>query len=104
MSVTVIVAPEAELQIRTIDTWWRENRPVAGELFVEELAEAVATLEAVPGIGGAVDHPTVKGLRRMLLRATRVHIYYVADDATVLVLAVWSAVRGAGPDLTRLLH
>lgn len=104
MTVLVVVSPEAELQIRAIDTWWREHRPVAPELFVDELSEAISMLEAVPGAGSSVDHPTVKGLRRMLLRAARVHVYYVADDTTVLVLAAWSAVRGAGPDLSRLLH
>jgi plasmid stabilization system protein ParE len=44
------------------------------------------------------------GLRRILLRATRYHVYYVSNAETVLILAVWSAVRGAGPDLKRLLH
>ena len=27
------------------------------------------------------------------------HLYYVVAEETVFVLSVWSAVRGAGPDL-----
>ena len=44
-------------------------------------------------------HPTVPGVRRALLRASRYHVYYVLTDDVVIVLAVWSAVRGAGPSL-----
>ncbi len=104
MTATLIVSAEAEGQIRLIDAWWRENRTKAPDLFVQELAQATATLEAMPFAGIRVDHPEVKGLRRILLRATRYHLYYVADPSTVVVLAVWSSVRGSGPDLQRLLH
>jgi hypothetical protein len=33
----VVVVPDAELQIRTIDGWWRENRLAAPGQFLEEL-------------------------------------------------------------------
>jgi plasmid stabilization system protein ParE len=104
MTIAVIVSPEAEAQIREIDSWWRENRKAAPDLFVQELAEATTTLETMPSAGHSTSHPEVKGLRRILLRATRYHVYYVSNAETVLILAVWSAVRGAGPDLKRLLH
>jgi len=47
----VIVVPGAEAQIRTIDDWWRENRTAAPELFVQELAAAVALIQSSPQIG-----------------------------------------------------
>lgn len=103
MSAIVIVSPEAEEQIKTIDRWWRENRNAAPDLFVQELADAVAMLEAMPFAGHRVRHPEVKGLRRILLRATRYHLYYITDQETVFVLAIWSSVRGAGPDLKRIV-
>ncbi|HEX7479089.1 MAG TPA: hypothetical protein VF331_14890 [Polyangiales bacterium] len=104
MTVAVIVSPEAQAPTTTIDASWRENRPAAPELFAQEFAETVATLQAVPGAGLRAQHTTVKGLRRIALRATRYHLYYVANETTLLVLAVWSSVRGRGPDLQRLLH
>jgi hypothetical protein len=33
------------------------------------------------------------------MRATRYHVYDREDDDGVVVLAVWSAVRGRGPTL-----
>jgi hypothetical protein len=39
-------------------------------------------------------------LRRILMRATRNHVYDVERDDHVLVVAVWGAVKHGGPDLT----
>jgi hypothetical protein len=104
-TAAVFVAPEAERQIRAIDAWWREHRPSSPDLFAQELAQGVATLETLPFAGQRVEHATVQGLRRTLLRATRVHLYYVAESKhLVRVLAAWGAVRGMGPDLTHLPH
>lgn len=97
----VIVVPEAEAQVRKIDDWWRENRTAAPELFVQELAAAVALIQSSPQIGRRRRHPGLPGLRRVLLRSTRYHLYYVPDDSgeRLFVLAVWSAVRGRLPRL-----
>ena len=54
-------------------------------------------------MGRSYAHSTVKNVRRVLLRSTRYHVYYVVLTDTVVVLTVWSAVRGSGPDLTSLL-
>lgn len=39
--------------------------------------------------------------RRMLLVGSRYHVYYIVDDANeeVVVLAIWSAIRGRTPSL-----
>ena len=95
-----IVSPEAEAQIETIDTWWRRNRPAAPDLFREELASAAITIRTLPQMGHRVRHRVVKGLRRVLLRASRYHVYYVVHADTIHVLSVWSAVRGSGPRLS----
>jgi len=100
MSLPVVVSPEAERQIDAIDTWWRTNRRAAPQLFIEELAEAVAMIEFAPEVGRRYPHPEVKGVRRVLLRATRHHVYYVATPNVVVVLAVWGSVKGSGPDLS----
>jgi plasmid stabilization system protein ParE len=53
MTIAVIVSPEAEAQIREIDSWWRENRKAAPDLFLQELADATTTLETMPSAGTA---------------------------------------------------
>ena len=51
MTFRVVTTPEAEEQIRTVDSWWRENRTVAPNLFSEELAAIFELLESTPYIG-----------------------------------------------------
>ncbi len=100
MSLPVITTPEADAQIRTIDTWWRTNRPAAPDLFAEELANCFVLLEQAPKIGRPYRrHLSSLGLRRVLLRATRYHVYYVPRADAVAVLAVWHSQRGQLPPL-----
>ena len=100
MTVTVVTTPEAEEQIQAIDTWWRNNRPAAPGLFAEELASCLGLLERAPQIGRVYRrHATVRGLRRVLLRASRYHVYYLERPDVVAVLAVWHSQRGQLPPL-----
>ena len=103
MTARIVVAPEALEQAEAIDDWWRSNRPSAPGLFADELASALATLAEAPLIGRRIEYgDEAVQLRRVLLRSTRFHVYYAFKDDTVRVLAVWSAIRGRGPDLTQL--
>jgi plasmid stabilization system protein ParE len=89
----------AEGEMVHIDGWWRENRPAAPMLFREELTAAVNLIRSTPELGAP--HGARKGrlVRRVMLRKTRYHVYYAIEDDGVLVLTVWSAMRGRGPDL-----
>ncbi|MBX3463066.1 MAG: hypothetical protein KF830_07835 [Planctomycetes bacterium] len=64
--MNVVVPPGAELQIRTINGWWRENREAAPDLFAEEVASALDLLARVPRFGQRCRHRTVSGLRRVI--------------------------------------
>jgi plasmid stabilization system protein ParE len=86
-------------QIAAIDAWWRVNRTKAPDLFLDELADAFALIEAAPELGRPWTSSEVPGVRRVVMRATRYHVYYRVDPDGVVVLAVWSAVRGRGPRL-----
>lgn len=100
MSHPVITTPEVDAQVRAIDGWWRANRLAAPNLFIEELANCFAALEQLPKIGQPYrSHTTIRGLRRLLLRATRYHVYYVAQAEAVAILAVWHSQRGQLPRL-----
>ncbi len=102
MSLPVVVAEPAELQLRAIDTWWRAHRSAAPDLFADEFAAAVETLSTLPSVGARVRRPRLVALRRVLLRATRFHVYYVTTKQAVCIVAVWSAVRGNGPPISVL--
>ncbi len=98
MTKPVRTTPTADAHIERLDAWWRENRDKAPDLFREELALAFRTIAAAPGAGRTHPHPD-GDVRRVLLRSTRQHVYYVERDDHVLVVAVWGAIKGAGPDL-----
>lgn len=100
MTVHLLIPPEVEKQILTIDNWWRENRPSARGLFAEELAAGFELLKSAPQVGRRYPHPTVKRVRRLLLRSSRYHIYYTSGEDVLIILSVWNAIRGTGPDLT----
>lgn len=100
MSRRVIVSPEAEANVNAIDTWWRSNRKAAPNLFAEELGEVIELLELAPEVGRRYPHPEVRGVRRVPLRATRHHVYYVTAEDSVVILAVWGSIKGSGPKLS----
>jgi plasmid stabilization system protein ParE len=95
---TTVTADETAEQI---DGWWQSNRPAAPDLFLQELADALALLVEAPGIGAPYAHRTIAGARRLYLARTRHHLYYVHDASAdeVVILAVCSALRGAAPAL-----
>jgi plasmid stabilization system protein ParE len=99
MSKPIITTSWADLQILELDAWWRANREKAPNKFDEELAIAFQTLSVVPGAGQRYPHPE-EDVRRVLLRSTRNHVYYIERKDYVLVVAVWGAIRGSGPDLS----
>ena len=98
----VLVTPEAERQIAAIQAWWREHRKSAPNLFAEELASGLDLVARLPRAGRRRRHHSVPGLRRLLLRSSRYHVYYAQANDSLFVLAIWNAHRGTGPDLSQL--
>lgn len=66
------------------------------EPLADELAASFEIIGHAPNIGRLYRHSPVPGARRVLLRATRYHVYYVPHADDVRVLAVWHAQRGVG--------
>jgi plasmid stabilization system protein ParE len=99
VNLPVRTTPEADAQIRQIESWWRSNRPASPNLFVDELAAAFNIIGHAPNIGRRYRRSPVAGTRRVLLRGTRYHVYYVVSVDEVKVLAVWHGRRGVGPPL-----
>jgi plasmid stabilization system protein ParE len=98
LSARVLIVEAAEAQIRRTIAWWQEHRPAAPRLLVEELARALLLLEEAPE-AGAVARTRRPGTRRVLLRRSRLWVYYAYDrrHEVVYVLAVWSAQRDGLP-------
>jgi plasmid stabilization system protein ParE len=94
----VFVDATAEEDIERVDAWWQEHA-ASRDLFRDELAHMFALLASSPQMGVPYRRRGIPGLRRVLLRATRYHVYYVFDGSRVIVLSVWSAVRRRGPRL-----
>jgi len=97
VSLPVRTTPEADVQILEIDRWWRKNRLAVPELFLDELNESFELIAGAPQIGRLYRHAPVRHVRRLLLKGTRYHVYYVPVAHEVMVLAVWHAQRGGGP-------
>jgi plasmid stabilization system protein ParE len=99
VSLPVRTTPEADAQIREIDDWWRRNRLITPDLFFHDLMASFEILGHTPQIGRLYRQSPVPGTRRILLKSSRYHVYYVPHAGDVRVLAVWHAQRGAGPPL-----
>ena len=93
----VVTTPEADDDARRIDEWWIQNRGAAPNLFLEELADALALLGLEAGVGVRHAHRAIPGLRRYLLRSSRYHLYFVHSDALVVIVGIWGATRRTTP-------
>jgi plasmid stabilization system protein ParE len=91
----VAVTARATTQTQRALRWWRDNRAAAPDLLEQELRNVLALVAAAPTLGAVARDPRIKGVRRVLLRRTRYHVYYRADAAAgrLEVLALWHASR-----------
>ncbi len=101
MNFRVQVTAEARRQLLEVDEWWRTNRPEAQDLVLREFSRVVALLTMTPTAGKVYAAQTSAGFRRVLLRRSGFHVYYLVDDAArvVVIAAVWNGARGHGPPL-----
>jgi hypothetical protein len=99
VTARVSISASAEAQATTVDLWWQVNRRDAPGLFWDEFLEAIDTLETAPAFGERY-HRGGEQLRRFLLPKTRYHLYYSLTEGAppeVVIVAVWSALRGQPP-------
>ena len=78
---------------------WRANRPASPSLFKAELDDAVSLVGRAASAWRKYDSAALEGVRRLPLQRTRFHVYYIVRANEVIVVAVWSALRGHGPPL-----
>lgn len=95
----VEVSPTARRQFLALTAWWRQNRS-ASRVRVEDAVEAAAGAMAEhPGLGPTYSRDP--RYRTWRLKGTPYVLFYRVDDAaeTIWIVAAWSALRGAGPEL-----
>ena len=66
---------------------------------IDELERMLAAVALMPALGAPARSERAIGVRRVLLRKTRHHVYYRVRDETIEVLAVWHAARGSEPGM-----
>jgi plasmid stabilization system protein ParE len=99
VSFHVRISPEAERQVRELETWWAANRPAARTTFKEAFSAVVGHISRMPGIGRPCDDIQLPGVRRLLIEGTPYAVFYSVDReaSEVLIAAVWSRARGSSP-------
>jgi plasmid stabilization system protein ParE len=97
----VVFHTRAAEDAAAIDLWWTINRRAAPDLFRQELEEVVTLVASSPTLGRAADtnDDDFPGVRRVLMRRTRYHVYYRVVGEVLEVLAIWHGARGEGPML-----
>ncbi len=97
----LVFTPDAERQVNEKNSWWREHRPAARDLFARELAEAGALIASTPSAGAVYTSRRGQQFRRVLMPKTKNHLYFEVDEVRELVIvhAIWGAPRGRGPRL-----
>jgi plasmid stabilization system protein ParE len=78
---TVIIAPEAMIEVTAIAAWWNKNRLAAPRLFQTELDRAVLRLAERPESGPKVRVRGRPGLRVLALQRTGYLVFYQFDPA-----------------------
>jgi hypothetical protein len=86
-----------EEQLHEIAAWWSEHREASPWLVLDEFDRCVSLLESTPDAGARFHRSRVPGLRRLVMRRTKHHLYYLHDErnAVVYIIAVWAHPRPA---------
>lgn len=80
-------------------TWWQQNRPIAPNLFDDEMTLAVEQMRTSPTVGVVYPSSFGRTVRRVLMPETKNHLYYTVRENGIVVLSAWGAPRGRGPKL-----
>ena len=89
MNDSFLVFPEAESDISEAYWWYEERRPGLGEEFFLSLEAAFSSIQRQPAL-----YPTVyKQVRRELMRRFPYGVFYIYENGTVIVFAVFHVKR-----------
>ena len=92
------LSARARREVLRIDENWR-TRADHKTLFVDELEAMLTKLGRDSNLGTRYDALTRERILRTRLRRSQYYVYYTMNDDEVVVLSVWSALRGQQPRL-----
>ena len=93
------LTPRALREAKRRKTWWVQNRPLAPDLFEQELAETLEQIRGTPTLGTEYSSKLDVPVRRVLMKRTKTHVFFAIQGDVVFVLSVWGAQRRRGPKL-----
>lgn len=101
MTYQVKVGPKARRHLSEVNAWWIENRPAMATRVTDEAQRLLMLLADLPNTGALYEKRKGHEVRRLRLQSTPYYLYYIVNDEhrEVLVVAIWSAMRGDGPPL-----
>lgn len=93
---TVVIVDAAEEQLGEIVEWWaahREVSPLRNQASAVKGHSLTSLLEASPDVGVCFHRSRVPGVRRLVTKRTKHHVYYLHDEpnGVVYVLVIWGA-------------
>jgi len=80
---TVVIVDAAEEQLGEIVEGWAAHREASPLLVTQEFDRCVSLLEASPDVGVRFLRSRVPGVRRLVMKRTKHHVYYLHDEPTV---------------------
>jgi plasmid stabilization system protein ParE len=98
--MNVRITPRALAEAKRIKTWWRRHRLGNPALFENELEATLERIVAKPDIGLPYEATHLKvPVLRLLMPRTKNNVFYAVENDTIVVLSVWGAPKGEGPQL-----
>lgn len=94
----VLLRPEAQAELIEAWAWYEAQRPGLGDSMVTCVEAAIATAARAPNAFPAV----VGEVRRALTRRFPYGVFYVVEDASLVVLAIAHARRSPSYWMSRL--
>jgi len=89
MNFEIVLRPEAEADLQEAFGWYEDRSPGLGSEFLLCVDAALAELQRHPTLHAAIHN----GIRRALVRRFPFGVFYLAEDARVIVLGILHAKR-----------
>ena len=89
MNRQVVFRPDSEAEIRDAHTWYENRRPGLGADFLLCIEEVLDKIRR-----GSGQYPIVHGeVRRALIRRFPYGLFYILEEGTIVILAVFHGSR-----------
>jgi toxin ParE1/3/4 len=89
MKPTLVIRPEAELDVRDACAWYEKQAQGLGAGFLLSLDAALRSIQRRP-----LQYPIIyRAVRRCLLRRFPYSIFYLVEEVRIVVVAVFHAKR-----------